>query len=373
VKKCGKEYCGYPVKSIEEVREYRQGEYFILITLSNKIASGVKKDLLDKKIFSAIDFYDEAEDPLHIMRFFMTVSPNAVIFDTVSKELKNNFRCIDGKDETKIKEGVLRYLYKEIGGYSTRAFQEHMFDRLEDDRRRVIPWLDNMHKLNGASVLEIGCGTGASTVTLCEQKAEVTAIDVDESAIEAANIRMDAYNLKADIRCLNAVDMLDAFCGKCFDFVIFYASLEHMTFDERINALRAAFEMLKPGGNVVLVEIPNRLWYIDEHTSKEPFYNWLPDLLAMEYSRYTQRKVFNNGFDAVSEVDVLNFARWGRGVSYHEIEIALGGKDRFRVRSSLGEFLKLPESTFKRLLKMIGPSGMHEGFYDPWLYIALYP
>ena len=368
--KLGKDYCGYPVKSIEEVRQY-DGEYSIFVAVSKKFRDNVKKELIDKEIFLVENFYDEEKDSLQIMQLFRSISLDTDIMNKISSEIEENFRCINEEDEKKLKEGVLKYICNDIGGYSEKAFFNHMYARLEDDRKRIIPWLENIHKLKGSSILEIGCGTGASTITLCEQNADVTAIDVDDNALEVANIRMHAYGLTADIRHLNATDILKEFPCKNFDFIIFYASLEHMTFDERIESLRAAFQMLKPDGNVVLVEIPNRLWYIDSHTSLEPFYNWLPDNVAMEYSRYTSREIFNNGFDSSNEKDVLNFSRWGRGVSYHEIEIALGGKNSFRVVSSLGTFLKVPESAFKKFLRMAGPSRIHEGFYDPYLYIAM--
>ncbi|HEX5245050.1 MAG TPA: methyltransferase domain-containing protein, partial [Tepidisphaeraceae bacterium] len=67
--------------------------------------------------------------------------------------------------------------------------QNHLFRRLEDNRRQVIPWLDAARPLQGAAVLEIGCGTGSATVTLAEQGAQVTAIDIDPRAIAVAERR----------------------------------------------------------------------------------------------------------------------------------------------------------------------------------------
>lgn len=370
--KCGTDYCGYPVKSIEEVQKYSWKEYAILVAVSKNIRDNVKKELIDNKVFSVENFYDEEEDLLRIMGFFKSVSPGSDILNMIDPKIKANFRYIDEKSEKILKEGVLNYICNDAGEYSEKAFFDHMYARLEDDRKRVVPWLDNIYKLKDSSILEIGCGTGASTVTLCEQKAQVTAIDVDDRALELANIRLRAYGLTAEIKHMNATDILKEFSCKYFDFIIFYASLEHMTFEERIQSLRAAFQMLKPGGNVIFVEIPNRLWYFDSHTSLEPFFDWLPDKVAMEYSRYTVREVFNHGFDVANEKDVLNFSRWGRGVSYHEIEIALGGKNSFEVVSSLSSFLKLPENAYKRFLRMAGPKGIHEGFYEPYLYVAMH-
>ena len=49
--------------------------------------------------------------------------------------------------------------------------------------------------------------------------------------------------------------------------------------------------------------------------------------MALPYSRYTRRKGYNEAFQNVSgEPDnetKIRFARWGRGVSYHDLMVAL--------------------------------------------------
>ena len=44
-------------------------------------------------------------------------------------------------------------------------------ERLVCDRMEVVPWLDATRSLRGVDILEIGCGTGVSTLALCEQGA----------------------------------------------------------------------------------------------------------------------------------------------------------------------------------------------------------
>ena len=223
----------------------------------------------------------------------------------------------------------------------------------------------------GASVLEIGCGTGTSTVALCEQKSRVTAVDVNRDSMEVAKSRLHAYGLTAEFIHINAAHLLEAFPEQRFDFILYFASLEHMSFEERIQSLRAAFKMLTTNGYVVLIETPNRLWYFDGHTSLEPFYHWLPNDVAMAYAKFTRRENFKRGFDAASERDISRFVRWGRGVSYHELEIALDGRDKIQVASSLHAFLELPDSHFKKTLRLLGPEDVHESFYEDNLNLAL--
>src|SRR5688572_27832594 len=115
-----------------------------------------------------------------------------------------------------------------------RDLRDHLHRRLKIFRRDVIPWLDEAKPLAGARVLEIGCGTGASTVALAEQGALVTAVDIDTESLLVATERCRVYGVDAIFvqaegsvldRHLNLAD---------FDFVIFFACLEHMTHAERI-------------------------------------------------------------------------------------------------------------------------------------------
>ena len=80
---------------------------------------------------------------------------------------------------------------------------EHLTGRLTDDRYSVVPWIDDAYPLDGASVLEIGSGTGASTVALGEQGALITGVDVDAVALKVARARCQAYNIKVDFHCIN--------------------------------------------------------------------------------------------------------------------------------------------------------------------------
>ena len=92
-----------------------------------------------------------------------------------------------------------------------------MFARLEIDRRMTIPWIDNGVGLKGKRILEIGCGTGASTVALAEQGAIVTGIDIDRGALSVARDRLKAYNLQAEIVFMNGADISNTYKKNDFD------------------------------------------------------------------------------------------------------------------------------------------------------------
>lgn len=259
----------------------------------------------------------------------------------------------------------------------------HLHRRLELDRQVFVPWLDAVCKLPGARVLEIGCGTGASTVALAEQGAEVVGLDVDEAVLDVARKRCDAYGVTAEFHAGNAVEAPTLFAGRPFDLIVFFASLEHMTHPERLAALSGTWEMLASGRFLGVVETPNRLWYLDNHTSLLPFFLWLPDDLAMAYSRFSPREGFRERYVDGAPERLPKFLREGRGVSYHEFELALGvAAEQLPVASSLGAHHRRLEllrrwrrprpldTRFRLLLEEIHPA-IHRGFLHPSLDLVL--
>ncbi|WP_197518466.1 bifunctional 2-polyprenyl-6-hydroxyphenol methylase/3-demethylubiquinol 3-O-methyltransferase UbiG, partial [Mycobacterium sp. E3198] len=167
---------------------------------------------------------------------------------------------------------------------------EHAVGRLIYDRHEYVPWLDGLRRLDGARVFEIGCGTGSSVMALVEQGAEVTGIDVVEESLAVSRARLRFFGLgEPPLHHLNATEIASHFDHAGFDFVIFFASLEHMTYQERLTSLRAAWQLLADGGILCVIEAPNRLWLFDDHTADLPFFHWLPDEIALEYLKRTPR------------------------------------------------------------------------------------
>lgn len=222
------------------------------------------------------------------------------------------------------------------------AVNGQLFDRLTYNRNRIAPWLHSIKDLKGAKVLEIGCGTGISTLALSEQGALVTGVDVDGGALAVAKDRMKMAGFdNTRLHLLNADEIKENFKDEKFDFIIYYAVLEHMTIKERLSSLKQAWDMLPKGGLLSVIETPNRLWYYDSHTAAMPFYDWLPDELAFYYSKFSNRKNFQDTYKKeLNEENLVNFSRWGRGASYHEFELAIAPLNELEVVSSLMKYEK---------------------------------
>jgi 2-polyprenyl-3-methyl-5-hydroxy-6-metoxy-1,4-benzoquinol methylase len=254
----------------------------------------------------------------------------------------------------------------------------HLTDRLQNARAQVVPWLESVRPLRGARVLEIGCGTGSSVVALAERGALVTGVDLDEGSLRVARQRCALHGVAAELRVADATRVAELFRDTAFDLIIFYASLEHMTHEERMRAIADTWAMLRPGDLWCLVETPNRLWHTDTHTALLPFYHWLPDELAFKYARYSQRTNFRECYDELTDERLLHFRRRGRGVSFHELHVALGAPDAFEVVSYKNEFLARSgrlvanalSDSYVALISKLAPD-VHAGFLQEHLDIVL--
>ncbi len=251
--------------------------------------------------------------------------------------------------------------------------ENHLHNRIAGDRRTVVPWLDSLRALNGARILEIGAGMGASTACLAEQGASVTAVDVHGEALRVTERRCQLMGLDDRVKIVeaNATTMSTLGARGDFDVIVFFACLEHMTIDERLESLTTAWAMLSPGQHLVIIETPNRLWWYDDHTSMAPFFHWLPDDLAIRYAPLTPRPHFNQAFVGPSPDALLDLARWGRGASFHEFVLALGTPlADLPLSSAMHRYLRRQRPQFLRLLHQVAPD-VPEGFLWPYLDLAL--
>jgi S-adenosylmethionine-dependent methyltransferase len=266
-----------------------------------------------------------------------------------------------------------------------RDLDGHWRRRLARDRRELVPWLDAARPLFGTRILEIGCGTGCSSVALAEQGALVTAVDVDAGSIDLARARCELHGLDVEFVVANASEVAAKLGDEHFDQVIFAASLEHMTHRERLDAMSDAWRMLAPGSLWCITDTPNRLWFFDDHTSRLPFYMWLPDDLAFAYAHFSPRTGFRDVYDDWDEESALHFLRRGRGVSYHEFDLALAPSADLAVVSCLRLFLRErrrlhrlrswrhrnePQWRYPELLASLRPD-LHPGFFQPSLDLVI--
>ena len=297
--------------------------------------------------------------------------------------LESHFRSIERESQEGLRTRLHEFRRAASGMPSVNDddLENHLRRRLDDNRRQVVPWLDAARRLAGASVLEIGCGTGSATVSLAEQGAHVTAVDIDPAAIAVAEERCRMYGVGARFLCANATELDELLAGGRFDFILFFASLEHMTHQERVAAMARTWKLLRSGSMWGVIETPNRLWYYDHHTAHLNFFMWLSDELAADYAGFSPRDDIRRQIASAPD-RTLALARAGRGVSFHEFDLTLGDSRSLDVVSCMPLFfrqcdpaLRLQwrlsrERRFERFLAGVCPD-LHLGFLQPTLYLLI--
>jgi ubiquinone/menaquinone biosynthesis C-methylase UbiE len=134
--------------------------------------------------------------------------------------------------------------------------------------RRYVP-------LEGARMLDVGCGIGTYVNKLGEFSDRVYGIDVDRDRIARAGKRTLAVSVSERL----------PFEDAAFDVVLLNEVIEHV--DNDAATLREACRVVHPGGHVV-VFAPNRLYPFETHGvylgekyvfGNIPFVNYLPSFL----------------------------------------------------------------------------------------------
>jgi S-adenosylmethionine-dependent methyltransferase len=245
----------------------------------------------------------------------------------------------------------------------------HLHARSAKYRALYADWLRSCLAGSPGRVLEIGVGTGCASLVLAECGFAVDGLELDAGHAQIASARLAAAGHGfGRLFLANAADQLPTLDLGAYDAVIFWASLEHMTLDERLASLGAAWAGMQAGARLMVLECPNRLWYRDTHTSLEPFFHWLPDALARRFL----------GAGQGSELDL---ARAGRGASHHEFLLAGIPVGRERRISALQAFKRRNvlkalkwrlngDGRYERRLHALA-GAVHRAFFHEYLEVCL--
>ena len=103
--------------------------------------------------------------------------------------------------------------------------------------------------LQGARVLDVGCGGGILSESLARAGASVTAIDLAPAVLEVARLHLLESGLRVDYREIS-VEALAAAGTDTFDAVTCLEMLEHVP--DPGSVIRASASLLKPGGRLFL-------------------------------------------------------------------------------------------------------------------------
>ena len=183
---------------------------------------------------------------------------------------------------------IYNWVFNVLGGHKHEAF-----------RQRVIELAD----LQGDErVLDVGCGTGLTTLRIAEQNADcvVHGIDLSPKMIEAAQKDTAECGLAVDLRVGLITDL--PYPEASFDVVFTNIMYHHLDLAEKRQTIAEIARVLKPGGRYISAEFGPRAR------------NMLERRLAKgEYSLYPSH-LTEAGF--VIEHEALDPFVWGLQVYY---------------------------------------------------------
>ena len=115
----------------------------------------------------------------------------------------------------------------------------------ENSAQKIAQKIFQAANTGNKKVLEIGCGNGRITALIASKPKALVAIDPDNNEINTARRRVPGVDFQ-----VGSGEKL-IFPNESFDLVVFTLSLHHQDSD---LAIREAVRVLKPGGEIVVVE-----------------------------------------------------------------------------------------------------------------------
>src|SRR5262249_30549472 len=135
------------------------------------------------------------------------------------------------------------YLFRDI------SFAEHL---------QSIHWhllfTRHLADVRGQRMLDIGCGTGWTSMLLAQRGAQVTAVDISPRQIEVLSHNAAHYGLGDRLRALAGDITRMGLPAESFDRCIGGAFLHHLEPEEEQSILREIARLLVPGGAAFFVE-----------------------------------------------------------------------------------------------------------------------
>lgn len=110
-----------------------------------------------------------------------------------------------------------------------------------------LDWIGERVSLNGAKVLDVGCGGGILAESMALQGAEVTGIDLAEAPLAVARLHALESGVTLDYREVSAEDYAEQMPAQ-FDCVTCLEMLEHVP--DPASTVAACAKLVKPGGKV---------------------------------------------------------------------------------------------------------------------------
>lgn len=144
------------------------------------------------------------------------------------------------------------------------------------------------------SLLDIGCGNGATMFLLSKKMKKCTGIEITAKHENSFN------NYKKEKKINNCefqiLDVVKNRAADKFDRIISFEVIEHLSSE---NGLKFYFESLKDDG-ILAISVPNKWWIFETHGAdlpflpwnRVPFFSWLPRFI---HEKFANARIYTKG------------------------------------------------------------------------------
>ena len=126
---------------------------------------------------------------------------------------------------------------------------------LHDINPTRLSYISKAHNLDGASVLDVGCGGGILSEAMAKSGAIVTAIDPVSELIDIATEHARSSSLSIDYRNMTTKELAQT--NSTFDLVTCMELIEHVP--DPAALIEDCKSLLKPGGTLILATLDRTL------------------------------------------------------------------------------------------------------------------
>lgn len=206
----------------------------------------------------------------------------------------------------KYKEHIPEQLFTEEGHYLGKPAE--FDDRIVQRRIRLVREIPGFVG-SELTLLDIGCGNGASLFALSPYMKHCVGIDICDDHLPEFNAFMTENKI---INCEHQIiDIENNSPTQTFDRIISFEVIEHLSSEDGVAYF---YNALKEGG-LVAISVPNKWWIFETHGAKlpllpwnrVPFFSWLPKKIHEKYANariYSKKRITkllkNHGFTVIS-------------------------------------------------------------------------
>ncbi len=208
-------------------------------------------------------------------------------------------------------ERVPKELIREDGHYVGRPADFN--DKIIQRRVKLVEGIQNFIGQD-YSLLDIGCGNGASMFLLSSKMKKCDGIDVNDDHEGEFNSYKSEHKIA---NCtFEILDIINKKPIEKYDRIISFEVIEHLT-DE--NSLSYYFDSLKDDG-ILAISVPNKWWIFETHGARlpllpwnrVPFFSWLPRSIHERFANariYTKSRIIklleHHGFEIMDSKYIM--------------------------------------------------------------------